>query len=116
MPTVTAQDGLANAILFYDQEHALDREDSLSQSRKGGHIAKQRADQIIRDAVRRANLRRCVYAHLFRHGYAINFLNCGERLDALRPALATAFARGALFSYTNRSFCPMPTILDKPTL
>ncbi len=25
--------------------------------------------------------------HLFRHGYAINFLNCGGRLDALQEQL-----------------------------
>ena len=28
-----------------------------------------------------------VHAHLFRHGYAINFLNCSGRLDALQEQL-----------------------------
>ena len=28
-----------------------------------------------------------MHAHLFRHGYAINFLNCGGRLDALQEQL-----------------------------
>jgi hypothetical protein len=28
-----------------------------------------------------------VHAHLFRHGYAVNFLNCGGRLDALQEQL-----------------------------
>ena len=32
-------------------------------------------------------LRRGVHAHLFRHGYAINFLNGGGRLDALQEQL-----------------------------
>ena len=53
----------------------------------GGHITKQRADQIINAAARRARLERNVHAHLFRHGYAINFLNCSGRLDALREQL-----------------------------
>ena len=84
---VFVQDGLVSAILFYAQEQALDREDYLFQSRKEGHITKQRADQIIKDAARRAYLQRGVHAHLFRHGYAINFLNCGGRLDALQEQL-----------------------------
>ena len=54
---------------------------------KGGHITKQRADQIIKKAARHANLERNVHAHLFRHGYAINFLNCSGRLDALQEQL-----------------------------
>ena len=54
---------------------------------EGGHITKQRADQIIKQAARRAGLERNVHAHLFRHGYAINFLNHGVRLDALQEQL-----------------------------
>ena len=65
----------------------MTRDDYLFPSRKGGHITKQRADQIIRKAARVANLHRNVHAHLFRHGYAINFLNCGGRLDALQEQL-----------------------------
>ena len=84
---VFVQDGLVSAILFYAQEGGLDRDDYLFPSRKGGHITKQRADQIIKNAARRACLRRGVHAHLFRHGYAINFLNCGGRLDALQERL-----------------------------
>ena len=84
---VFVQDGLVSAILFYAQENGLDRDDYLFPSRKGGHITKQRADQIIKNAARRACLRRGVHAHLFRHGYAINFLNCGGRLDALKEQL-----------------------------
>ena len=34
-----------------------------------------------------SQLERNVHAHLFRHGYAINFLNCGGRLDALQEQL-----------------------------
>ena len=56
-------------------------------SRKGGHITKQRADQVIKKAAARANIQRVVHAHLFRHGYAINFLNCSGRLDALQGQL-----------------------------
>lgn len=84
---VFVQDSLVSAILFYAQEQRLEREDYLFPSRKGGHITKQRADQIIKKAARRACLRRGVHAHLFRHGYAINFLNCGGRLDALQEQL-----------------------------
>ncbi len=84
---VFVQEGLVSDILFYAQENTLDREDYLFPSRKGGHITKQRADQIIKNAARRACLRRGVHAHLFRHGYAINFLNCGGRLDALQEQL-----------------------------
>ena len=84
---VFIQDGLVTAILFYAQEMALGRDDYLFQSRRGGHVTKQRADQIIKSAARRAGLERNVYAHLFRHGYAINFLNCGGRLDALQEQL-----------------------------
>ena len=84
---VYIRDGLVSAILFYAQELALERVDFLFPSRKGGHITKQRADQIIKTAARRANLQRNVHAHLFRHGYAINFLNCGGRLDALQEQL-----------------------------
>ena len=32
-------------------------------------------------------MERSVHAHLFRHGYAINFLNHGGRLDALQEQL-----------------------------
>jgi integrase/recombinase XerD len=38
-------------------------------------------------AARKARLERNVHAHLFRHGYAVNFLNCGGRLDALQEQL-----------------------------
>ena len=48
---------------------------------------RQRADQIIRKLASRAGFQRNVHAHLFRHGYAINFLNCGGRLDALQEQL-----------------------------
>ena len=39
---------------------------------------------MIKAAAHRANLQRIVHAHLFRHGYAISFLNCSGRLDALQ--------------------------------
>ncbi|MFC1935825.1 tyrosine-type recombinase/integrase [Chloroflexota bacterium] len=84
---VFIQDGLVSAILFYAQERELERNDYLFPSRRGGHITKQRADQIIKQAARRARLQRNVHAHLFRHGYAINFLNCSGRLDALQEQL-----------------------------
>jgi integrase/recombinase XerD len=84
---VFVQDGLVSSILFYAQERKMDRGDYLFPSRKGGHITKQRADQIIKRASKNARLRRNVHAHLFRHGYAINFLNCSGRLDALQEQL-----------------------------
>ena len=84
---VFVQDGLVSSILFYAQERHMDRGDYLFPSRKGGHITKQRADQIIKKATKSARLRRNVHAHLFRHGYAINFLNCSGRLDALQEQL-----------------------------
>ncbi|MFC1935815.1 tyrosine-type recombinase/integrase [Chloroflexota bacterium] len=84
---VFVQDGLVTAILFHAQEQAIERNDFLFPSRKGGHITKQRVDQILKKAARRANLQQTVHAHLFRHGYAINFLNCSGRLDALQEQL-----------------------------
>ncbi len=84
---IYVQHSLVSALLFYAQEHGLERNNYLFPSRKGGHITKQRADQIIKAAARRAALQRSVHAHLFRHGYAINFLNCGGRLDALQEQL-----------------------------
>ena len=84
---VYIQDGLASAILFYAQERTLGRDDYLFWSRKGAHITKQRADQIIKEAARRGGLERKVHAHLFRHGYAIHFLNSSGRLDALQEQL-----------------------------
>ncbi|MCH7534431.1 MAG: tyrosine-type recombinase/integrase [Bacteroidetes bacterium] len=84
---VFVQDSLVSAILFHAQEQALERNDYLFSSRKGGHITKQRADQIIKATARRASLERTVHAHLFRHGYAIHFLNCSGRLDALQEQL-----------------------------
>ncbi len=84
---VFVQDSLVSAILFYAEEQGLERNDYLFPSRKGGHITKQRADQIIKVAARPANLQRRVHAHLFRHGCAINFLNCSGRLDALQEQL-----------------------------
>jgi len=84
---VFGQDGLVSAILFHVQEHSLERGDYIFPSRKGGHITKQRADQIIKASARRTNLQRTVHAHLFRHGYAINFLNRSGRLDALQKQL-----------------------------
>ena len=82
------QDSLVSAVLFHAQELSLERSDYLFPSRKGGHITKQRADQIIKTAAKSAGLERGpVHAHLFRHGYAINFLNCGGRLDALQEQL-----------------------------
>ena len=71
---IFVQDGLVTAILLYAQDRNLERDDYLFPSRKGGHITKQRADQIIRTMTDRAGLLRNVHAHLFRHGYAINFL------------------------------------------
>ena len=65
----------------------MGRGDYLFASRKSGHITKQRTDQIIKSAARRAGLERNVHAHLFRLGYAINFLNCSGRLDALQEQL-----------------------------
>ena len=84
---VFVQDALVAAILFYAQERGIERDGYLFPSRKGGHITKQRADQIIKRAASRACLHRGVHAHLFRHGYAINFLNHGGRLDALQEQL-----------------------------
>ena len=84
---VFVQDGQVSSILFYAQERHMDRGDYLFPSRKGGHITEQRADQIIKKAVKSVRLRRNVHAHLFRHGYAINFLNCSGRLDALQEQL-----------------------------
>ena len=84
---IFVQDGLVAAVLFYAQEMGIERTDYLFPSRKGGHFTKQRADQIIRKAAHQASLKRNVHAHLFRHGYAINFLNCGGRLDALQEQL-----------------------------
>jgi len=81
------QDGLASVVLFYAQERGMGRNDHLFPSRKGACITKQRADQVIKQAARRAGLERNVHAHLFRHGYAINFLNCSGRLDALQEQL-----------------------------
>ena len=74
-------------VLFHAQALALGRNEYLFSSRKGGHITKQRADQFIKQATHRSNLQRTVHAHLFRHGYAINFLNCSGRLDALQEQL-----------------------------
>jgi len=84
---IFVQDGLVSAILFCAQDTALKRHDYLFQPRKGVHITKQRAAQIIKETAVRAGLERRVYAHLFRHGYAINFLNRGGRLDALQEQL-----------------------------
>ena len=84
---VFAQDGLVSATLFHDQEHSLERGDYIFASRKGGHITKQRADQIIKTCSQRSGLERRVHAHLFRHGYSINFLNFTGRLDALQEQL-----------------------------
>ncbi len=84
---IFVQDGLVTAILFYARDRDLERNDYLFPSRKGGHITKQRADQIIKRLADQAGLQRNVHAHLFRHGYAINFLNCGGRLDALQEQL-----------------------------
>ena len=83
---IFVHDTLVADILFYTHEASLGRADYLFPSRKGGHITKQRADQIIKNA-RAACVERNVHAHLFRHGYAINFLNCGGRLDALQEQL-----------------------------
>ena len=84
---VFVQGELVSSILFYAQDTGLERHSYLFPSRKGGHITKQRADQIIKLASTTANLQRSVHAHLFRHGYAINFLNCSGRLDALQEQL-----------------------------
>ncbi len=65
---VFVQDALVAAILFYAQERAIERDGYLFPSRKGGHITKQRADQIIKGTARSADLQRSVHAHLFRHG------------------------------------------------
>ena len=84
---VFIQDGLVASILLWSQEQKLSQNENIFPSRKGGHITKQRADQVIKAAASRANLERNVHAHLFRHGYAINFLNCSGRLDALQEQL-----------------------------
>ena len=82
-----AQPDLVSEILTDAQERGRGRKDYLFSSRKGGHFTKQRADQIIKAAASRASLERNVHVHLFRHGYAINFLNCEGRLDALQEQL-----------------------------
>ena len=84
---VFIQNRLVTSILFYAQENAMERYDYLFSSRKGGCITKQRADQIIKKTAVNAKLERSVHAHLFHHGYAINFVNCGGRLDALQEQL-----------------------------
>ena len=92
---VFVQDSLVATILFYAHEHGLNREDYIFPSHEGRHITKskipylsgQTAEQIIKEAARNAGLQRNVHAHLFRYGYAINFLNCGGRLDALQEQL-----------------------------
>ena len=84
---VFIQESLVSTILFFAQELSLERTGYLFASRKGGHITKQRADQIIKQAAQKAGSERTIHAHLFRHGYAINFLNCGGRLDALQEQL-----------------------------
>ena len=84
---VFVQDRLITSILFYAQENLMERHGYQFPSRKGGCITKQRADQIIKNTAISAKLERRVYAHLFRHGYTINFLNCGGRLDALQEQL-----------------------------
>ena len=84
---VFIQDGLASAILFHGQERRMGRDNYLFPSREGDHITKQRADQILKAAAQRAGLEHNVHAHLFRHGYAVNFLNCSGRLDALQEQL-----------------------------
>ena len=84
---ILVQDSLVAAILFYAQEQAIERDGYLFPSRRGGHITKQRVDQIIKETARSAGLQRSVHAHLFHHGYATNFLNCGGRLDALQEQL-----------------------------
>lgn len=84
---VFVQDGLVAAILIYAHDEGLGRDYSLFPSRKGGHITKQRADQVTKKAAAHASLERNLHAHLFRHGYAINFLNCGGRLVTLQEQL-----------------------------
>ena len=71
---IFVQDGLVTAVLFYARDRDLERNDYLFPSRKGGHITKQRADQIIKRLADRAGLQRNVHAHLFRHGYAIGIV------------------------------------------
>jgi len=84
---IFVQDSPVSSVLLYAQERRMGRSDYLFPSRKGHHIIKQRADQIIKAAARQAKLQRNVHAHLFHHGYAINFLNCSGRLDALQEQL-----------------------------
>ena len=84
---VLIQDDLANEILSYAQEKELNQASFLFISRKGAHITRQRADQIMRAAGRRAHLPRTVHANLFRYGHAINFLNSGGGLEALQELL-----------------------------
>ena len=84
---VFIQDDLASAILSYAQDMGLNQTSFLFLSRKGAHITRQRTDQIVKAAGRRAHLPRNVHAQLFRHGYAINFLNTGGRLDALQEQM-----------------------------
>ena len=43
---IFVQDELVTTILLYARDRDLDRNDYLFPSRKGGHITKQRADQI----------------------------------------------------------------------
>ena len=100
---VFVQEGLVAAILFFAQERGLGRDDHLFASRRGGHITKQRADQVIRRAAGRAGLERNVHAHPFRHGYAINFLNCGGRLDALRSNWATGTSTPRVSTCVSRA-------------
>ena len=59
---VFIQDNLVNEILLYAQDLALGRNDHLFPSRKGGHITKQRADQVIKQASHLAKLERNVHA------------------------------------------------------
>ena len=43
--------------------------------------------RLIKESAHRTELERNVHAHLFRHGYTINFLNCSGRLNALQEQL-----------------------------
>lgn len=84
---VFVQVGSATKTLIVTLESGWNVNVNFLPSHKDSCIARQWADQIIRQSAERVGLESNVHAHLFIHDYAVYILNCGGPLNAFQGQL-----------------------------
>ena len=72
---------LRNNLYSYNHETKKARNDKLFP------YTTVRGFQLVKEYAKKANIQRTIFPHMFRHGYAVNFLNNGGTIPALKEIL-----------------------------